>query len=218
MRACFLAGAALISMVGTVGVAGAQPARSVRTVQLISMTGAPSPAPEETPEGPSGPAPAADLAAVPPEAAALPEAFRVHDLSRQWVAYQMANSLAPRPAVAGAGAGAGAIGNEDPFAPIGVAQPGVPAYASAVSVAPVSAISVPLWMRGGQVFAAAAKELEPRVRLAKVDTDAQQALAQRFGIRSIPTLILLREGREIARQSGALNAGQLRQFVAQALR
>jgi soluble lytic murein transglycosylase-like protein len=161
MRAYFLAGAALISMVPTVAAAGAQPARSVRTVQLISMTGAPSLAPEAAPEEPSGPAPAAALAAVPPEAAALPEAFRVHDLSRQWVAYQMANSLAPRPAVAGAGAGAGAIGNEDPFAPIGVAQPGVPAYASAVSVAPVSAISVPLWMRGGQVFAAAANSYVP---------------------------------------------------------
>lgn len=68
------------------------------------------------------------------------------------------------------------------------------------------------------VFAAAAREFEPRLRLAKVDTDAQQALAQRFGIRSIPTLVLLREGREIARQAGALNAGQLRQFVAQSLR
>ncbi|HET8748426.1 MAG TPA: thioredoxin TrxC [Ramlibacter sp.] len=67
------------------------------------------------------------------------------------------------------------------------------------------------------VFAAAAREFEPQLRLAKVDTDAQPALAQRFGIRSIPTLVLLRGGREIARQAGALNAGQLRQFVAQAL-
>lgn len=159
MRACFLAGAALVSMVATLGAAGAQPARSVRTVQLISMTGAPSPAPDEAPERSSEPAPAAAPAALPPEAAALPEAFRVHDLSRQWVAYQMANSLAPQPAVGGAGAGA--IGSEDPFAPVGVAQPGVPAYASAVSVAPVSGISVPLWMRGGQVFAAAANSYVP---------------------------------------------------------
>ena len=68
------------------------------------------------------------------------------------------------------------------------------------------------------MFAAAAQEFEPRLRLAKVDTDAQAPLAQRFGIRSIPTLIMLREGREIARQSGALNAGQLRQFVNQSLR
>lgn len=68
------------------------------------------------------------------------------------------------------------------------------------------------------VFAAASRDLEPRVRLAKIDTDAEQALAQRFAIRSIPTLIMLRGGRETARQAGALNAGQLRQFVDNALR
>jgi len=63
------------------------------------------------------------------------------------------------------------------------------------------------------VFSAAAGQLEPRLRLAKVDTEAQPQLSQRFGIRSIPTLLLLRQGREVARQSGALNAAQLRQFV-----
>jgi thioredoxin 2 len=63
------------------------------------------------------------------------------------------------------------------------------------------------------VFAEAARNLEPRLRLAKVDTDAQAALSARFAIRSIPTLLLLRDGREIARQAGALNSGQLRQFV-----
>lgn len=68
------------------------------------------------------------------------------------------------------------------------------------------------------VFAAAAKEFEPRLRLAKVDTDAHPALSQRFAIRSIPTLLMLRDGREIARQSGALHAGQLRQFVNDAWR
>ena len=68
------------------------------------------------------------------------------------------------------------------------------------------------------VFAEAARQFEPRLRLAKVDTDVQPALSQRFGIRSIPTLVLLRGGREIARQAGALSAGQLRQFVEGALR
>lgn len=62
-------------------------------------------------------------------------------------------------------------------------------------------------------FAQAANALEPRVRLAKLDTEAHPQLAQRFGIRSIPTLIMLRHGRETARQSGALNAAQLRQFT-----
>lgn len=68
------------------------------------------------------------------------------------------------------------------------------------------------------VFAEAARQFEPRLRLAKVDTDAQPQLSQRFGIRSIPTLALLKGGREIARQAGALNAAQLRQFVEGALR
>jgi thioredoxin 2 len=68
------------------------------------------------------------------------------------------------------------------------------------------------------VFAEAARRFEPSLRLAKVDTDAQPQLSQRFGIRSIPTLLLLRGGREIARQAGALNAQQLQQFVGNALR
>ncbi len=53
-------------------------------------------------------------------------------------------------------------------------------------------------------FVAAVQELEPQVRLAKVDTEAEQALGARFGIRSIPTLVLFRGGSELARQSGAL--------------
>lgn len=64
------------------------------------------------------------------------------------------------------------------------------------------------------VFAAAASELEPKLRLAKVDTEAEQALAARYQIRSIPTLVLFRAGREIARQSGALPAHELRRWVA----
>lgn len=67
------------------------------------------------------------------------------------------------------------------------------------------------------VFVQAAKQFEPRLRLAKLDTEAQPQLAQRFNIRSIPTLVMLRQGREIARQSGALNAAQLKQFVDGAL-
>ena len=54
-------------------------------------------------------------------------------------------------------------------------------------------------------FAAAVARLAPRVRLAKVDTEANQALAARLGIRSIPTLMLFRNGGEIARQAGALD-------------
>jgi thioredoxin 2 len=62
-------------------------------------------------------------------------------------------------------------------------------------------------------FEAAAKSLEPRVRLAKVDTDAEPALGARFNIRSIPTLALFQAGREIARQSGALSSTQIVQWA-----
>jgi thioredoxin 2 len=55
-------------------------------------------------------------------------------------------------------------------------------------------------------FAQAAGMLEPNFRLAKVDTEAEQTLAAQFGIRSIPTLALFRNGREIARQAGAMSA------------
>ena len=58
-------------------------------------------------------------------------------------------------------------------------------------------------------FANAARELEPHVRLAKVDTEREQALAARLGIRSIPTLVLFRGGREVARQAGAMGAADI---------
>lgn len=55
-------------------------------------------------------------------------------------------------------------------------------------------------------FVEAAKVLEPEVRLAKVDTEAEQALGARYGIRSIPTMVLFKGGRECARQVGAMGA------------
>ena len=54
-------------------------------------------------------------------------------------------------------------------------------------------------------FEAAAAALEPRMLLAKVDTEAAQDIAARYAIRSIPTLILFRSGREVARQPSAMN-------------
>ena len=62
-------------------------------------------------------------------------------------------------------------------------------------------------------FAQAAAELEPEVLLAKVDTESQQQLAARFNIRSIPTLAIFKGGREIARQSGAVDAASLKRWV-----
>lgn len=62
-------------------------------------------------------------------------------------------------------------------------------------------------------FAAAARQLEPRLRLAKINTEEQQALAARFGIRSIPTLALFHGGREIARQAGAMDTANIVRWV-----
>lgn len=56
----------------------------------------------------------------------------------------------------------------------------------------------------GPNFAGAAARLEPRVRLGKLDTEAQPAIAARFGIRSIPCLVLIHHGRELGRSSGVL--------------
>ena len=62
-------------------------------------------------------------------------------------------------------------------------------------------------------FHQAAIDLEPFARLVKVDTEAEQQLAARFNIRSIPTLAIFKNGREIARQSGALDLGSLKRWI-----
>ena len=62
-------------------------------------------------------------------------------------------------------------------------------------------------------FERAAKELEPRVRLAKLDTEAAQGVAARYGIRSIPTMIAFKGGREVARQMGAMDAASIVRWV-----
>jgi thioredoxin 2 len=59
----------------------------------------------------------------------------------------------------------------------------------------------------------AAKLLEPAVRLAKVNTEEEQALAARFGISSIPTLMLVRGGCEVARQPGAMGTPDIVRWV-----
>ena len=66
-------------------------------------------------------------------------------------------------------------------------------------------------------FEAAAAQLEPLVRLGKLDTEAEQAIAARYGIRSIPTLILIAKGREVARQSGAMPGSAIVSWARQAL-
>ncbi|MFC4294375.1 thioredoxin TrxC [Novosphingobium tardum] len=66
-------------------------------------------------------------------------------------------------------------------------------------------------------FAAAAAELEPFMRLGKLDTEAEQAIAGRFAIRSIPTIVLIKKGREVARQAGAMPAGAIVNWARNAL-
>lgn len=63
-------------------------------------------------------------------------------------------------------------------------------------------------------FAQAARQLQGRCRLAKLDSEANPQLAGQLGIRSIPSLILFRDGREVARQSGALSLQQLNAWLA----
>ncbi len=62
-------------------------------------------------------------------------------------------------------------------------------------------------------FHQATIDLEPYVRMAKLNTENEQQLAARFNIRSIPTLIIFKDGREIGRQSGALNLNSLKRWL-----
>jgi len=66
-------------------------------------------------------------------------------------------------------------------------------------------------------FAAAARDLEPQVRLVKVSTEEAPALAQELAIRSIPTLALFRQGREVARQAGAIPTSRILDWTRSAL-
>lgn len=67
------------------------------------------------------------------------------------------------------------------------------------------------------VFEALAREFEPHVRFAKVDTDAEGDLANYFRIQTIPTLSFIHKRREVARVSGAMFAGDLRRWIYSAL-
>jgi len=62
-------------------------------------------------------------------------------------------------------------------------------------------------------FAAAAGELEPLVRFAKLDTEAAPDVSARFGIRGIPCMIMFRGGREVARQAGSLDKRAIVAFI-----
>ncbi len=62
-------------------------------------------------------------------------------------------------------------------------------------------------------YTQAASQLEPQVRLAKVNTEIEQTLAGQYNIRSIPTLAIFKKGKEIARQAGAMSAEDIVRWV-----
>lgn len=66
------------------------------------------------------------------------------------------------------------------------------------------------------VFEQAVHELEPNLRLAKLNTDFEQDIAGQWQIRSIPTLILFKNGKEIQRTSGAMPLASLKQWLQKA--
>ncbi len=66
-------------------------------------------------------------------------------------------------------------------------------------------------------FEAAAAQLEPRLRLGKIDTEAEADLAARYAIRSIPSLVIVHKGRELARNAGAMPAAAIVNWARQHL-
>ncbi len=65
-------------------------------------------------------------------------------------------------------------------------------------------------------FEETARRMEPAARFAKLNTDAAQDVAARYGIRSIPTLIVFKDGKELLRQSGAMGADALARWIGSA--
>ncbi len=63
------------------------------------------------------------------------------------------------------------------------------------------------------VFAQAAKELEPFIRFGKLNTEMEQPIAAQYQIRSIPTLMVIKHGKEIARQAGAMSLHQFKTWL-----
>lgn len=140
----------------------------VRKVELITMTATP-PVPDRAAE--PGPDTLAD-AGLAPEAS-----FRVHDLSRRWVEFQMASGFVSRADMTGQG-----------FARQSDGMTGTPVPGGAApTVAPTSSIGVPAWMRDGPVFAAAAPRYTPGCGISSyrltgfLGADAEARRASYFG-------------------------------------
>jgi len=65
----------------------------------------------------------------------------------------------------------------------------------------------------GPAFAQVATELSPKARFVKVNTEEQQGLANRYAIRSIPTLAVFKKGQEVGRTAGAMNANRIKAWI-----
>lgn len=63
------------------------------------------------------------------------------------------------------------------------------------------------------IFEQASAQLEPKVRLAKLNTEQEQMIAAQFGIQSIPTTVIFVGGKEVARQSAAVDLSSLIRWV-----
>ena len=63
------------------------------------------------------------------------------------------------------------------------------------------------------MFEQTAAVIEPQVRLTKLNTEVAQDIAAHYGIRSIPTLIIYKNGKEVARQAGVLDQSALTRFI-----
>ena len=66
-------------------------------------------------------------------------------------------------------------------------------------------------------YEATARQMEPKLRFAKLNTQDEPAPAARFNIRAIPTMIVFRSGKEIARQTGAMDAATMSRWLNSAL-
>lgn len=63
------------------------------------------------------------------------------------------------------------------------------------------------------VFQQVASELEPRLRFVKVNTEQQAAIAARYAIRSIPTLMVFKQGKMVAQRSGSLPPSLFKEWL-----
>lgn len=68
------------------------------------------------------------------------------------------------------------------------------------------------------IFAQAAEQLEPEMRLVKINSEQEQALSAQLAIRSIPTLLVFKQGKEVARSSGAMDLPNLLSWAREQVR